>query len=90
MALGLPSALISVHFVEKGSNVHEDDERIKMESYGAKYVIAVDQGSRGGGPLVGSVDGKEVKTLIVDHHWSDEFPEGSLVSLNTLNVWRMM
>lgn len=51
-----------------------------MEVYGAKYVIAVDQGSRGGEPLVSYKGEQEVKTLIVDHHWSEEFPDGALVS----------
>lgn len=80
--LGLPSELISVHFVEKGSNVHTDSERGRMEAYGtrAKRVIVVDQGSRPGGPLV---RGEDVRTLIVDHHWTDgrpeDYPEGALV-----------
>ena len=52
-----------------------------MESFGAAYVIAVDQGSRGGGPLVRSTGERDVKTLVVDHHWSEEFPEGALVSI---------
>ena len=78
--LGLPPDLLSVYFVEKGSNVHEESERRRMESYGAGYVIAVDQGSRGGGPLVRSTAERVVKTLVLDHHWSEEFPEGALVS----------
>lgn len=51
-----------------------------MEAYGARYVIAVDHGCRGGGPIVRSVQGWEVKSLVIDHHWSDEFPEGAMVS----------
>ncbi|KAI0686468.1 hypothetical protein BC835DRAFT_1379468 [Cytidiella melzeri] len=78
-ALGLSGDLIAVHFVAKGSNVHEKSERERMEAFNAGYVIAVDQGSRPGGPLV---RGKDVKTLIVDHHWTqqdDDYPEGALV-----------
>ncbi|TCD63557.1 hypothetical protein EIP91_005228 [Steccherinum ochraceum] len=77
--LGVSPTQISVHFVSKGSNVHEEEERTQMQTYGAKYVIAVDQGSRGGGPLLESTDGGEVKCLVVDHHWSKEFPDGALV-----------
>ncbi|THH21433.1 hypothetical protein EUX98_g8386 [Antrodiella citrinella] len=51
--LGLPPTLFFIHFVVKGSNIHNEDERERMQAYGAKYVIAVDQGSRGGAPLVG-------------------------------------
>jgi len=77
--LGLPPTLLSVHFVAKGLNVHEQKERERMEVYGARYVIAVDQGSRAGDSLVGRSGEDEVKTLIVDHHLSDEFPKGALV-----------
>lgn len=71
ISLGLSPSFIYVHFVSKGSNVHEESEGVKIEEYGARYIIVVDQGSRGGGV---------VKTLIVDHHWSEDFPEGALVS----------
>lgn len=79
MSLGLPKEQISVHFVAKGSNVHAEFERERMEAYDSKFVIVVDQGSRPGGPIV---RGKDVHTLIVDHHWTDredEFPEGAQV-----------
>ncbi|KAJ3534660.1 hypothetical protein NM688_g7102 [Phlebia brevispora] len=76
LALGLPTAHLHVHFVEKGSNVHRDDERKRMEAYGAQYVVVVDQGSRKSGPIV---RGEDVKTLIIDHHWSEQFPEGATV-----------
>ncbi|KAH8099884.1 DHH phosphoesterase [Cristinia sonorae] len=75
LLLGLSPSLISVHFVAKGSNVHALAERRRMEAYEPKWVIVVDQGSREGGPLV---NGKDVKTLVVDHHWSDAFPSGAL------------
>ncbi|KAI0089721.1 DHH phosphoesterase [Irpex rosettiformis] len=77
--LGLPSDQISVHFVAKGSNVHSASEQERMEAYNPRFVIVADQGSRRGGPIV---RGKDVDTLIVDHHWTDtedDFPEGAIV-----------
>ncbi|KAH9916232.1 hypothetical protein B0H21DRAFT_852204, partial [Amylocystis lapponica] len=76
ISLGLPAALLSVHFVAKGSNVHAPEEREKIAEYGAKYVVVVDQGSRGGPAIA---DGNHVKSLLVDHHWSEEFPDDILV-----------
>ncbi|EMD34652.1 hypothetical protein CERSUDRAFT_97244 [Gelatoporia subvermispora B] len=73
--MGLPPSLISVHFVRKGSNVHETEEGKAMQEYGAKYAVVIDQGSRGGPRLIGN----DTKTLVVDHHWSEEFPEGAVV-----------
>ena len=75
-ALGLPSSLIEAHLVEKGSNVHNDAEKLSMESKEPRYVIIVDQGSRAGPPIV---DSPVTKCLIIDHHLSDEFPENSMV-----------
>lgn len=72
--LGLSPALLSVHFVSKGSNIHDIEERAKIEESGVKYIIIVDQGSRGGPAIA-----EGVKTLLVDHHWSKEFPENTLV-----------
>ena len=48
-----------------------------MQSKDPKYVIVVDQGSRPGPPIV---DSPEVKSMIIDHHLSDEFPRNALVS----------
>lgn len=81
-ALGLHSSRIQVHFIEKGSNVHTETERTRMEASGAKFVVVVDQGSRKSGPIV---RGDTVKTLIVDHHWSDVFPEEATVRLSYLD-----
>ncbi|EJD07456.1 DHH phosphoesterase [Fomitiporia mediterranea MF3/22] len=80
-SLGLPKDCIRVHMLAKSASVFQDSEREKMEGYGATRIIVMDQGSRGGPSLVSPVtpDGKYVSTLIIDHHESDEFPEGSLV-----------
>jgi len=37
-----------------------------------KYIIVVDQGSRGGPPVI---DSEDTKCMIIDHHLSDEFPK---------------
>lgn len=76
VAIGLPASRLSVHFVAKGSNIHAAEEREKIEGYNANSVIAVDQGSRGGGPIA---RGDGMRALVVDHHWSEEFPENAIV-----------
>ena len=40
------------------------------------YIIVVDQGSRAAPPIV---DSPHTKSLIIDHHLSDEFPENATV-----------
>ena len=40
------------------------------------YIIIVDQGSRAAPPIV---DSSTTKSLIIDHHLSDEFPENATV-----------
>ena len=65
---------IQVHFVAKGSNPHREDERARLAAYGVQYAIIVDQGSRPGPVLVPGA-----KNLLVDHHFSDEFPDDTVV-----------
>ena len=65
-----------MHLVGKGLNIHEEVERKAMQEKSPKFVIVVDQGSRAGPPVV---DSPEVKSLIIDHHLSDEFPKDALV-----------
>ena len=77
VTLGLDPSLISVHLVQKGSNIHEEFERKAMAETSPKYVIVVDQGSRGGPPVI---DSEDAKCMIIDHHLSDEFPKGATVS----------
>ena len=71
-ALGLDSSLIDAHLITKGSNIHEDDERALMAAKKPAYIIVLDQGSRGAPPVV---DDPEVKSLILDHHFSHDFPD---------------
>ncbi|TFK46470.1 DHH phosphoesterase [Heliocybe sulcata] len=80
LLLGLEKKHLRVHFVAKGSNVHDPEEKLRMKAYNAKYAIIVDQGSQEGPPLVPGNDTDEaVKTLLIDHHESDEFLEDALV-----------
>ena len=74
--LGLPPSMIDVHLVGKGSSIHDEVERLAMKEKGPKFIIVVDQGSRPGPPVV---DEPETKSLIIDHHMSDEFPQGATV-----------
>ena len=47
-----------------------------MQAKNPKYVIVVDQGSRAAPPIV---DSPIVKSLIIDHHLSDDFPKNAIV-----------
>ena len=78
-ALGLDSSSIDIHLVKKGSNIHAEDERQAMKEKDAKFIVVVDQGSRGAPPVVDSPD---TKCLIIDHHLSDEFPKDALVPIS--------
>ena len=77
VSLGLPREKIRVHMLGKCSSIFQDDEKAGMEACNATRIIVMDQGSRGGRPLV-EPHGGTVRTLIIDHHESDEFPEGAL------------
>ncbi|KAG4431840.1 hypothetical protein IFR05_012678 [Cadophora sp. M221] len=76
VTLGLNPKLLDVHLVHKGSNIHGDYERKAMSEKKASFVIVLDQGSRGGPPVV---DDPDVKAIVIDHHLSDDFPEGAEV-----------
>jgi single-stranded DNA-specific DHH superfamily exonuclease len=66
-----PPDLISVQHLDKGQNVHGQEERARMQASGAERIVILDQGSRPDKALVTpSSDHKRV--LIVDHHWSTE------------------
>ena len=79
-ALDLPRDRVLVHMLAKSTSVFHDSERERMEAYGATRIIVMDQGSRGGPPLVSPTTktGDAVRTLVIDHHESDAFPEGAL------------
>ncbi|KAL9593902.1 MAG: hypothetical protein Q9219_007320 [cf. Caloplaca sp. 3 TL-2023] len=77
-ALGAAATSIDVHLVEKGHSVHDETERKAMQAKDPAYIIIVDQGSRPAPPIV---DNPNVKSLIIDHHLSDDFPqEAKIVS----------
>jgi len=63
---------ILVHFVGKGRS-----ERATLDAFDAEWVVVMDQGSRPGRAIVETERG--TKCLIIDHHWSEAFPEDSPV-----------
>ncbi|KAI0770880.1 hypothetical protein BD413DRAFT_476564 [Trametes elegans] len=69
--LGLSPDNIIVHFPSKGSNIHAPAERATIARHGARFLVVTDQGSRGGPAIV---DDPHARTLIMDHHWSTQFP----------------
>ena len=76
VALGLSPDLIDVHLIGKNATVHDEVERVAMLAKDPKYIIIVDQGSRAAPPVVDSLT---AKSLIIDHHLSDEFPKDAAV-----------
>lgn len=74
--LGLNPKLLDVHLVQKGSNIHAEEERTLMAKMCPKFVIVLDQGSRDGPPVIADSD---ARCLIIDHHLSDEFPRDAIV-----------
>lgn len=78
IALGTSPDLIGVHLISKNVTVHDETERAAMLAKDPKYIIIVDQGSRAAPPVVDSL---ATKSLIIDHHLSDEFPENATVSI---------
>jgi hypothetical protein len=74
--LGLEPSLIDVHLIQKGSNVHAQIEREAMAAKEPAYIIILDQGSVAAPPVV---DSSSTKSLIIDHHLSDHFPDNASV-----------
>ncbi|KAL2041582.1 hypothetical protein N7G274_005964 [Stereocaulon virgatum] len=74
--LGLHPSLVEVHLIGKNSTVHDEVERTAMQAKDPRYIIVVDQGSRAAPPVV---DSETIKSLIIDHHLSDEFPKDAVV-----------
>lgn len=83
--LDLHQDLISLHLVQKGSNIHAPAERTAMAAYKPSYVFVLDQGSRRAPPVVDDLSSDSsdgIKALIIDHHHVDsmsDFPEGAHV-----------
>ena len=74
--LGLDPTLISVHVLQKGGNIHGDDERAAMAAYSPAYIFVLDQGSRKSPPVIDLPH----EALVIDHHYAldDEFPKNSI------------
>lgn len=75
-ALGLDPALIDVHLLQKGRNIHQEEERKAMAAKDPAYVIVLDQGSVEAPPVV---ENPATKALVLDHHLSDKFPRNAQV-----------
>lgn len=75
LLLGLDPALIAVHLLQKGGNIHEDAERAAMAAHEPAYVFVLDHGARKSRPVI---DGPH-RALVIDHHHAlpDDFPEGA-------------
>lgn len=80
VALGMSPDLIDVYLINKNVTVHDEVERAAMLAKDPKYIIIVDQGSRAAPPVVDSLN---TKSLIIDHHLSDEFPENAIVRFSS-------
>jgi len=74
-ALGLSKDLISVHLLEKGSNVFTPSETERMATTNPSYIFVLDQGSRHSPPLISTPH----TALIIDHHHATptDFPQNS-------------
>jgi hypothetical protein len=88
--LGTSPDLICEHHIPSGKNPASNSEKSVYESYNARWIIVLDQGSPAGPPLVpGAEKGWEsdeegaVRTMVLDHHFvqdlDTEGPEGSLL-----------
>lgn len=74
ISLGLAEDLISVHLLSKGTGIHSVEETDKIQLMRPEHLIILDQGSRKGPPIL-----LDVPTLILDHHYSFEFPEQAVI-----------
>lgn len=75
-ALGLPPSLIDVYLLPKKGYLRGDQARKAIAQKKPNFIILVDHGSRSKLPIA---DFAGTKSLIIDHHLSDEFPKNSLV-----------
>ncbi|KAI5453465.1 hypothetical protein NCC49_005940 [Naganishia albida] len=80
--LGLPPSNIFVHVLSKGTNVHSPNEidtvEKLVEQHDIERVVVLDQGSRPG-PVVRNLKDGLGAVLVIDHHQSDEFPDGATI-----------
>lgn len=94
LQLGLSDDLIKVHLLQKGTSIFSAVEQTRLEQIivdnlseattssdtREARIIVVDQGSRPGPPLARqSAINANLRTLIIDHHMSDSWPEESQV-----------
>lgn len=72
LALGLDESRIAVHLLSKGTGIHSAEESKKILALSPGHIIILDQGSNRAPSL-------KVPTLIIDHHYSFEFPDDALI-----------
>ena len=72
--LGLRDDLITVHLLSKATSLRSDSETEQIKSYEPAYIIILDQGSFAGPAIVA-----DIPTLIIDHHYSFDFPEQAVI-----------
>ncbi|UZJ53476.1 hypothetical protein CBS101457_002796 [Exobasidium rhododendri] len=88
--LGAKPELIVEHHIPSGKNPASGSQREALESYKARWIIVLDQGSPAGPPLVKgaemgwqSEEEGAVRTMVLDHHYvtdlDTEGPQGSLL-----------
>ena len=75
---------IDTWFVPKGANIHTTDATEALAAFKADALIVLDQGSRGGPPILPGVP-----TLILDHHQSAVFPDEAQASSMALHLESM-
>lgn len=85
--LGAPADTFFLHHIPAGKSPTADEE---LESYNARWIIVLDQGSVPGPPLVpggelgwDSDDERAIRTMILDHHHvsdlDNDCPQGALL-----------
>ena len=78
-ALGVTD--VDTWFVPKGANIHTTDATEALSAFKADALIVLDQGSRGGPPILPGVP-----TLILDHHQSTVFPDEAQASSMAVRI----
>lgn len=72
---------IDTWFVPKGANIHTTDATEALAAFKADALVVLDQGSRGGPPILPGVP-----TLILDHHQSTVFPDEAQASSMNIHL----
>lgn len=74
VALGMKEDQLKVHLLSKGTSLRSESEADQIQKLEPSFVIVLDQGSFDGPEIVPGIP-----TLIIDHHYSFEFPDKAIV-----------